>query len=374
MIFQALRQECNDDFDFFDRQLELGLDVRVELPDLPIRFDPAVSVRTWREQPEGATVPQLHKVYQTPSGTIRTVVYQTEDWPFDDQIPLFDDYVAPRAKEFLISEPEDLAGLRHLLMPPADDDIKTFRESAMRYREYAAQKGLLFSGGWRDYPDNDISTFGNQSGGTVGVDALMWLCGAIAPLEWAYEEPDFLAELIDIVARWVRRRMEIILDTGVELLIKRAWYEGTELWSPKLYRQFIAPILREDISMAHEAGARFGYINTSGTWPIFADLLDMNVDVLIGVDPVQGLGTALEAFSDQARGKMCLWGGVSAPMTIEEATTSEEIWQAVEEAITICGPDGGFILSPVDNLMNTSQAARQNMLAFIKAWRHLRRI
>jgi hypothetical protein len=312
--------------------------------------------------------------YHTPSGTLSTAVYQTEDWPFGDQVPLFDDYLAPRARKFLISGPEDLAGLRHLLIPPTDDDIKAFCQSAARYREFAAQRGLLFSGGWRDYPDNDVTVFGNQSGGMVGIDALMWLCGALAPLEWAYEAPHFLAELIEIVAAWAHRRMEIVLDTGVELLIKRAWYEGVELWSPTLFRQFIAPVLREDIITAHKAGARFGYINTSGTWPIFVDLLDLDLDVLIGVDPVQGLGTDLAAFADQARGRMCLWGGVSAPMTIEEAKTPDGIWRAVEGAITICGPHGGFILSPVDNLMNTSPEARQNMLEFIKAWQHLRRI
>ena len=374
MIYQALRQECHDDFDFFDRQLELGLDVRVELPDLPIRFDPEVSVRAWKEHPREERTPLLYKEYRTPSGTIRTVVRQTADWLYGDQIPLFDDYVAPRAKEFLIGAPEDLANLRHLLLPPTDEDIREYRRQAQRYKQYAADNELLFSGGWRDYHDYDAAMFGAQAGGVVGIDALMWLCGATAPLEWAYDRPEFLAELIDVLANWVRRRLEITLDTGVDLVIKRAWYEGTELWSPRLYREFIAPVLREDIALVHQAGAEFGYINTSGTWPIFDQLLELGVDVLIGVDPVQGQGTDLDAFACRAARRMCLWGGVSAPMTVENAETPDVIWRAVEEAISICGPCGGFILSPVDNLMDTSPAARQNVMEFIKAWKHYRDI
>ena len=374
MIYQALQQECRDDFDFFDRQQELGLDVRIELPDLPIRFDPEVSLHAWREHPQGEHTPLLHKEYRTPSGTISTVVRQTVDWPYGDQVPLFDDYVAPRANEFLIGAPEDLASLQHLLLPPTDEDIRAYRKQVEPYKRYASDNGLLFCGGWRDYHDYDVAVFGAQAGGMVGVDALMWLCGATAPLEWAYDRPEFLEELIDVLARWVRRRLEITLDTGVDLVVKRAWYEGTELWSPRLYREFIAPVLREDIALVHQSGAKFGYLNTSGTWPIFDQLLELGVDALVGVDPVQGQGTDLDAFSRRAARRMCLWGGVSAPMTVENAEVPDVIWRAVEEAMSTCGPHGGFILSPVDNLMDTSQAARQNIMEFIRAWKHFRDI
>ena len=369
MLFQVLQKQCADDFDFFDRQLELGLDVRVELPDLPIRFDPFVSVRTWKERPAGATAPLLHKQYDTPSGTITTVVRQTEDWPYGDQVPLFDDYLTPRTEKYLVSEPADLAGLRHLLVPPSDADIAAFRESAAKYKQYAENKGLLFSGGWRDWRADEPAIVG-ANGGTMGIDALIWLCGAVPPLLWAYDQPEFLAELIKVITVWNRRRMEIILDSGVDVIMKRAWYEGTELWSPRLYRQFIAPVLREDVTLAHQAGAKFGYFITSGTLPILDQLLDLEVDVIIGVDPVMGKGTELDVLARRASDQICLWGGVNAPLSVEGAT-SAEIWRAVEHAVTACGPHGGFILSPVDNILDPSPQAWQNLLELISAWQHL---
>jgi len=367
MIFQSLQKQCSDDFEFFDRQLALGIDVRVELPDVPMRFAPDVSVHTWKEQPRGEAVPLLHEEYRTPAGTLTTIVRQTGDWIHGDDVPLFDDYLAPRAVKFLVSERADIAALRHLLVPPSGEDIAAFRESAAEYKRYAESKGLLLCGGYRDWRSNPVSVVGNQGGAMLGIDALMWLCGATAPLYWAFDQPDLLEELVALVAAWDRRQMELMFDAGAELIIERAWYAGTEFWSPKLYRQFIAPTLREKIQIAHQAGAKFGYIITSGMMPLLDDLLDLQIDAIIGVDPIQGKGTQLDVLARRARERMCIWGGVNAPMSVEHATRAE-IWQAVENAISICGGNGGFILSPVDNILDSSQETWENVIEFVKAW------
>ena len=374
MIFQALQRRCASDYEFFDKQLELGLDVRVELPDIPMRFDPEVSVRTWVEEPQGEGVPLLHKEYRTPSGAIRTVVRQTEDWPYGEEIPLFDDYLTPRTQEFLVSGPADLAALRHLLLPPSEEDVAAYREIAAEYKRYAEHEGLLLSGGWRDWRSNPVSVVGAQGGAMLGIDALAWLCGITAPLYWAYDRPGFLEELIDLIAQWDQQQVEIMLDAGAQLMIERAWYSGTEFWSPSLYRRFVVPMLQEKISLVHQAGAKFGYVLTSGMMEILVDLLDLGTDVIIGIDPVQGKGTDLDTLVSRSSGRICLWGGVSAPAAIEGAKKREEIWPAVESAISTCGPQGGFILAPVDNIIDTSQETWKNVLEFIRAWQHLRHV
>ncbi len=68
----------------------------------------------------------------------------------------------------------------------------------------------------------------------------------------------------------------------------------------------------------------------------------------------------------------CVSGGVSVPMTVEPAETPDAIWRTVEQAIAVCGPAGGFILSPVDNLMDMSPAAGRNVIEFVRAWQHCR--
>ena len=373
MVWWALQRSCQDGWEFFDRQLALGVDVRIELPDVPWHFDPGVSVRTWKDQPEGERYPLLHKEYRTPSGTLTTAVRQTEDWPYGDEVPLFDDYLASRSTKFSVTKPADLPALRHLLTRPSDEGIAAFREEAAEHKRYADDKGLLLSGGWRDLRSRPLPVVGHEGGAMVGSDALMWLCGATAPLYWAYDQPGFLEEIIDLVATWDRYQAELYLDAGADLLIERAWYAGTEFWSPKLYRQFIVPMLSDKIALTHEAGAKFGYILTAGSMPLLDDLLDLGIDVLIGVDPVQDKGMDLDVLVPRTSGRMCLWGGVCAPLTVEHGT-SKEIWRAVEEAIGKCGPRGGFILSPVENVIDTSQETWRNVREFIKAWKHLRHI
>ncbi len=63
MIFQALRQQYRDQVEFMERQLDMGLDVRVELPELPIRIHPDVKTREWKELPADGARPLLHKRY-----------------------------------------------------------------------------------------------------------------------------------------------------------------------------------------------------------------------------------------------------------------------------------------------------------------------
>ncbi len=131
MIFTALRERCKDPLEFIDRQLELGLDAKAELPEFPISLHPDVKIREWKEKPVGQECPLLYKQYYTPSGTLTTVVRKTEDWPYGDHIPLFDDYLIPRSEKFLVISKEDLESVRFLFAEPTSEDIKEFRENPL---------------------------------------------------------------------------------------------------------------------------------------------------------------------------------------------------------------------------------------------------
>jgi uroporphyrinogen decarboxylase len=102
------------------------------------------------------------------------------------------------------------------------------------------------------------------------------------------------------------------------------------------------------VDLAHERGAKFGYICSSGLLPMLDYYLEAGIDVLIGVDPVQGTNTDLKEIKAKVGDRMCLWGGVSGAITVETGT-EEEVRAAVRDALCTLGPDG-FILSPVDNI------------------------
>jgi len=140
MFFSALRGRCDSQEEFVRRQVQMGLDAVAPRVDIGRPFPPQVQVRQWRE--ERAEVPDiLHKEYVTPDGTLKTEVLSTEDWPYPNHVPLFDDYLVPRARKFPVEGPEDLAALRHLLVVPEPDDVARFRANAARVEPRTHERG-----------------------------------------------------------------------------------------------------------------------------------------------------------------------------------------------------------------------------------------
>jgi len=260
-----------------------------------------------------------------------------------------------------------LESLNFLFAGPTKEDIANFRSQSKRLKKVAEEKGLLVSGGWQSTcPEKGI----DKDGGTMGADALMWLCGAEKAVLFSMDEPEIIEGLLQMVSAWNMKRMGVYLEEGIDLLIRRAWYEGTELWSPVLYHRFMFPVLKKEIQLVHQAGARFGYIMTSGVMPLLDDFLALGFDVLIGVDPIQGKGTDLKEMKKRLGEKICLWGGVNGFLTIERGN-GREVEEAVEKAMSTLGPKG-FILSPVDNVTEDSETTWNNIKRMIEKWKELR--
>ena len=162
-----------------------------------------------------------------------------------------------------------------------------------------------------------------------------------------------------------------VLEEGVDLFIKRAWYETTDFLSPDLYRRFVLPHMTEDVRVAHQAGAKFGLITTSAYVPLLDMYVERGMDALIGVDPVQDVHGDLALTKQKLDGRVCLWGGVNGSLTVERGS-EEEVRAAVREAVEAFGQDGGFVLSPVDNVRVDTELSRKNVDVFIDEWRACR--
>jgi uroporphyrinogen-III decarboxylase len=367
MSFTALRRRVDEDlYELVKAERGLGLDSflfipsaprprRLDHPDLrglPVRFHPAVRWREWREEISGS-FPILHREYATPAGTLQTSVRLSEDWPHGDHIPFVDDYQVPRAIKPLVTEARDLEALRFLLTPPTPEDVAEYEREAERARAFAGEQDVLLGGGWG-----------------VGADMANWLCGFENFMLLAQDEPAFVAELLGMIHAWNKQRMEVVLRGGVDLYIRRAWYEGCDFLTPRLFRTALLPQLRTEVEIAHERGALFGYICSSGIAPMLDLYLEAGIDVLIGIDPVQGTHTNLELIKTKAGERICLWGGVSGAITVELGS-EEEVREAVRNAIATLGPTG-FILSPVDNITIDAPQTWKNVDVFIDEWRRRR--
>ena len=198
--------ELEGTFAIWDWQLAHGTDVISQMPDLPIRFAPEVAIHEWKDHPRDAPYPVLHREYWTPAGTLRAAAYQTPDWLYGEQLPLYDDYLTDRSVKFLITQPSDLAALEYLLAAPTDEDIADYREMASRYRKYAEDRGLLFAAHYHALnagPAHSDYGLVGKDGGNMGGDAIFWLCGLDALL-WTYDQPDFLEQILHQFGIWNR--------------------------------------------------------------------------------------------------------------------------------------------------------------------------
>jgi hypothetical protein len=361
MLFKGLLARCRTYLDFLQKQIALGLDVFVQVPPrppdllsdtynlhgLPVRFDRRVRVEEWKDTLRGKDHPVLVKEYHTPAGTLRTEVQQTRDWPYGDHVPFLDDYLEPRSDRFLIETEDDLEPLCYLLVPPTKAEVSEYRSAAQPCLEFAKENGLLTIGGWG-----------------AGADMLGWLSGLTNGIKLVYTRPRFVASLLDLIATWNRARMQVVLSSGIDLYIKRAWYENCDFWTPAMWMEFIQPILREDAALAHEAGAKFGYIITSSAMPLIEPIIEAGVDVLVGLDPKE---YDIRQVAERSAGKLCLWGGVNGHLTMEHGNP-EQVEQEVAFALGTFKDRTGFILSPVDNIRELTPAVEENVHTLIASW------
>ena len=274
---------------------------------------------------------RLKKTYHTPAGELTQVVKITEDWPHGDDIMLFSDFNIPRQVEPLIKTQDDIKRLPYLLSAPTQQQLAEYRLRSRQLHEQAQRLQVVLDGGW--------SALG---------DAAVWLCGMENVLYWQMDQPNLLESLLDVLLEWELRRVDLLLDEDIDVLVHMAWYEGTDFWTPKNFRRLLRPRLQQLIDKAHAHHVPFRYIITKGWKPLKNDLLEMGVDCITGVDPVQDK-VHLAEIKRQVGGQISLMGGMNAAVTLTMGSEAE-IRQAVDEALEILAPGGGFILFPVDNV------------------------
>lgn len=363
MLFFNLRERYPAEAQLVAKQIEMGLDAFTHVGYLKPALHPDAVEKTWTETEAGQTF--FCRRIDTPKGPLTQRVLQAEGWPTMDNFHIFNDWIVPRARETLVKPEQDLEKLPYLFGAFRDADIRALRATAAASRQLARQHGILQMGGW-----SSCNAGLRRDDGVMGADAMAWLSGYVEIMVLSLTNPGLIQDYLRIIHEWNLKQIEIYLDvTDADIIIRRAWYETTEFWTPAAYREIIAPTLKREVALVHQAGRKFGLITTSAFLPILDDILDTGIDVLIGLDPAEGKGTDLaevkRRFQAQRR---AIWGGVSGAITVEQGTI-QETEKAVIRALKLLGPGGGFILSPVDNVRVNTPKAWQNTHALIETWK-----
>jgi hypothetical protein len=297
----------------------------------------------------GSDYPLLTKEYETPDGLLRQIVTMTDDWPYGKDIFVFSDFNVSRSKEYLIKEQSDARRLRWLLGTPDPAHLQCFHDDAGRLVHEAQHLGVALEGGW--------SALG---------DAAVWLCGMENVLVNQLQDPDIIEAVLDTVLEWELKRIDLLLAAGIDIHVHMAWYEGSDFWTPTSFRRFIKPRLKQMIDRVHQGGVLFRYIITKGWLPIVEDLLEIGIDCLSGLDPIQDAIDPVKAkqLMDQ---KICVMGGVNSAIMFSQ-WSDDEITEAVKNAIQIFSPGSGFILYPVDQIFTDTPWSKVEVL--INAWKN----
>jgi uroporphyrinogen decarboxylase len=128
------------------------------------------------------------------------------------------------------------------------------------------------------------------------------------------------------------------------LLISDLGSQAGPLISLDMFRQFIAPYLREMIDCIHGLGAKVLYHSCGSIRSFIPDLIALGVDIL---DPIQptGPGMSPEQLKPEFGRQISFHGGMDMQHLLTHGTP-EQIGQEVRRYCDVLGSDGGYILGP----------------------------
>ncbi len=128
------------------------------------------------------------------------------------------------------------------------------------------------------------------------------------------------------------------------LLISDLGSQKGPLISLAMFREFVAPYIKEMVDCIHGLGAKVLYHSCGLMRPFIPELIALGVDVLDPIQPV-GAGMMPERLQHDFGGRICFHGGIDMQHLLPHGTP-EDIRAEVRRYCTTLGGSGGYILGP----------------------------
>ena len=362
-LYDATTATWKDQFERTEFLLSCGTDPMTEiwLPDPCYHTD--VKVRQWRDDKGLDGQPLLYKEYQTPAGTLRQVIRETEDlyrWhrinrntrgriaDLLDGIGLLEDVNPSRSVEFLIKGPQDLEKMRYLFNPPSGRALENWREDALYAREWAQRTNTI------------LLARRLYAGATM-----LWLTDAVKSMCTFEEDPDYIREFLDIIQQWQFKLLHIVLDVGVDMVTRFGYYDGPNFWSIKYFDLYLRPLMDREAELCHQAGALLSQQQSEGLTQLADIYKRMKVDILRDVDPVQGRED-MDLLKRELGATKTLMGGINCDVWLANASQAD-IDDSVRSMLERMAPGGRFILQPIPGVYAGVPWEKVDLL--INAWK-----
>jgi len=193
-----------------------------------------------------------------------------------------------------------------------------------------------------------------------------FMCGMERLLLHVAMEPDFVAELLQGIADYILRTMDLLLDRFDFEAIALSDDYGTQkslVISPQAWRRLVKPQLAKILSRARSAGKTTFLHSCGNIRAVIPDLVELGLDILHPIQPEAMDVVELKAeFGD----KLTLCGGLGTQDLLARATP-HEVRQEVHRLKDRMGRGGGYILEP--GITIQADVPLENILALIDASR-----
>lgn len=318
------------------------------------RVTPSKDVRVEVEYEDGGSV--LHQTWRTPAGTLEERLKVTDDCDWDyvkagtAYVPFFDDFRGPRYIEVAVKDADDIPALDHIFPLDSPDDtdaiVRAHRSARALADEFQVPLAVM------DH--------------AAGMDWLIYLFSPAGAVLRVVDTRPEMKRILDIINAAHQRRLELLLELGVDMVDRRGWYETADFWSPAIIDDLSRPALEVEMDATRRAGAAHVYEMDTGIAPLIPMLASLPFDCLLGVEPAYG-GNDLKQIRERLPGT-ALWTGISGPEHLGRGTP-ESVERAVEKAFAECGRTG-FILGSAVGIRH--DWPEENIAACERAWRRLR--
>jgi uroporphyrinogen-III decarboxylase len=327
----------------------LGVDPVVALPSGGIYPDGgmfpegSVTSRVWMDKQI------LHKVFETPAGTLHCAVKANELWPFGRDIPFYHDFIAHYVEPWLKSE-ADLECLKHILLPP-----RTRKHLEELHASFAQTKALA-----------DKLQVASVARIGLGLTGAMQLCGAERICLMTVDQPGLVEGYLELEHRSNLRQMELALEWGADIIRRNGFYESADFYGPAMLERYLGKRLRAETRLVHQAGGLIGYWIHSGITPLLDYLATLGMDCIVTPN-IDCRGVDLRAIKAKLGDKASFWAGPN--MYHMWSPDAEVVRRAVREVFAVFGRTG-LIISACSSAH--SIMPWENTLAMIDEWKKLR--
>jgi uroporphyrinogen decarboxylase len=177
-----------------------------------------------------------------------------------------------------------------------------------------------------------------------------------------YDHPDFVHELLKGIADYNLAQVQEALRYDIDAVyFGDDWGQQRGLqMGPKIWRQFIYPVLKRMYGVVREAG-KYVFIHSCGDVDeLFDDLIEIGLNCF---NPFQPEVMDVFALHARYRGRLTFHGGLSTQRTLPYGTPAEvcrETGRLLE-----MGRLGSYILAPAHDV--EGDVPLENMIAFIEA-------